>query len=625
MRQRDTLFLLLLSVTSALNRYFFLKKANFSIDADEAIVGLMGKHFLEGFSVPVFYYGQHYMGSLEAILAGLSFSIFGISSLTLKLVPFTFSLFLIWAIFVLTSNIYGRAPAWIASVLCAFPAQILVDWGAKARGGFIEIVVLGALSTIFFLYWLESRSIKTLFICGLVLGVAWWWNNQIVFFVVALGVYGLFSLRKGEFIKVSSISLLSFFIGGLPFWLYNFKNNFISFKTFNETAGSKFLDQAQGFFTHSIPILAGVKRFYHNVDLIPYGSILLFGIVLVLAYRITKDSKKGLILLLIFLSTFLIFSSSSFGHLYKAPRYILPLYVAWFPFLGGGIYFWWKRSKLVGSIIFLVIFFFQLSSVYLGGIAVPGESLIYKKDRVVRDSSELLKFLEQNNITFVRTYYWVGYKIAFESKEKVRFYPFGDPVSFRINSYKDEGIALGLETIPIVAAPSQAQQIEESLTLLRIGFKRKDLNGYVVFYELIKENEIKESFPFKIRSTHNQDEILNLVDNDPKTRWGTKSPQQQGMALEIELDSPKTICALSLSLDSWETDLPLAIEVDGKLMDRRFNIVQADRFKGLYPILRSSRGGVIFFEPVLLEKMILTIKVPSYPFDWSFSEVRVGC
>jgi hypothetical protein len=624
MRRLDTLFLCLLTLVSGLNRYLFLREAQFSIDADEAIVGLMGKHLLEGGKITTFYYGQHYMGSLEAWLAGLYFSLFGISSFALKLVPFTFSLFLLWALFVLTKKIYGLAPAWICAVLAAFPAQILVDWGAKARGGFIEIVVFGALATILFLNWLETRNVKFIFWCGFLLGVGWWWNNQIVFFMTALGIYGIFAVKLKEVFKVGSAAFLSFFLGGLPFWLYNINHSFISFNTLTNSAGGKFWVQVEGFFTHSIPILAGVKRVYHETDLIPYGSYIIYLIILLLLYRIIKDSKKGLVLLLIFLATFFIFTTSSFGHLYKAPRYILPIYVAWFPFLGAGVYFWWKKSKSVGTALFFVLLGFQISSVYLGGITVPGEPMIYR-DRVVRDSTELLSFLEKQNINFVRTYYWVGYKIAFESHEKVRFYPFGEPSVIRIDSYKDEGISLGLERVPLVVPPSIANHVEDVLKILEFSFKRKDLNGYVVFYELDFKRKMQERFKFTPHSNLNSDELGNLMDGDTKTRWGTRAPQTKGMTLRLKIEGSKPVCAIRLGIDDWDTDLPIAIQIDGSLGGNRFELVQSGRFCGVSSIMKSSRGGTIFFEPKLLDEVILTIEQPKPPFDWSISEIEVGC
>lgn len=625
MKRLDTLFLCLLTLASGLNRYLFLREAQFSIDADEAIVGLMGKHFLEGGKITTFYYGQHYMGSLEALLAGLSFSFFGISSFALKLVPFTFSLFLLWALFVLTNKIYGRAPAWICAVLAAFPAQILVDWGAKARGGFVEIVVLGALATILFLNWLETRRVKFIFWCGFLLGVGWWWNNQIVFFMTALGIYGLFAVKLKEVFKVGSAAFLSFFIGGLPFWVYNINHSFISFNTLSDSAGGKFWPQVEGFFTHSIPMLAGVRRFYHDTDLLPYGSFVFYGILLLLLYRVFKDSRRGLVLLLIFLATFAIFTASSFGHLYKAPRYILPIYVAWFPFLGAGVYLWWKKNKSVGAALFVALLGFQLSSVYWGGLTVPGEPRIYKTDRVVRDSSELLTFLEKNDISFVRTYYWVGYKIAFESKERVKFYPFGEPATVRIDSYRDEGIARGLELVPLVVTPSIGKHVEDVLKVLEMSFKREDLNGYTVFYELSYKRNLNESFPISASATHNPQDLPNLIDKRPDTRWGTKAAQEKGMAVTLDLGSPKTVCAIRLNVDSWEADLPLAIQIDGKFGDKRTTIIQAERFNGVYPVLKSSRGGLLFFDPVAVDAVELKIKTPKPPFDWSISEIEVGC
>src|SRR5664279_1843929 len=45
-------------------------------NADEAIVALMARHILGG-ERPVFFYGQSYMGSLDAFLVAAGFLIFG--------------------------------------------------------------------------------------------------------------------------------------------------------------------------------------------------------------------------------------------------------------------------------------------------------------------------------------------------------------------------------------------------------------------------------------------------------------------------------------------------------------------------------------------------------------------
>jgi hypothetical protein len=45
-------------------------------NSDEAVVALMARHIMSG-ARPVFFYGQAYMGSLDAYLVSFGFAIFG--------------------------------------------------------------------------------------------------------------------------------------------------------------------------------------------------------------------------------------------------------------------------------------------------------------------------------------------------------------------------------------------------------------------------------------------------------------------------------------------------------------------------------------------------------------------
>jgi len=46
-------------------------------NGDEAIVGLMARHILVDGARPIFFYGQAYMGSLDAYLVAAGFTLFG--------------------------------------------------------------------------------------------------------------------------------------------------------------------------------------------------------------------------------------------------------------------------------------------------------------------------------------------------------------------------------------------------------------------------------------------------------------------------------------------------------------------------------------------------------------------
>ena len=56
-----------------------------SFDSDEAVVGLMARHILQG-ARPIFFYGQAYMGSLDAYLVAGAFALLGESVLAVRVV-----------------------------------------------------------------------------------------------------------------------------------------------------------------------------------------------------------------------------------------------------------------------------------------------------------------------------------------------------------------------------------------------------------------------------------------------------------------------------------------------------------------------------------------------------------
>src|SRR6195256_4431104 len=62
------------------------------IDADEAVVGLMARHIAFLGERPVFYWGQPYLGSLEAFTTAPFFRVFDSSTPLLKLIPTAYSL-----------------------------------------------------------------------------------------------------------------------------------------------------------------------------------------------------------------------------------------------------------------------------------------------------------------------------------------------------------------------------------------------------------------------------------------------------------------------------------------------------------------------------------------------------
>ncbi len=141
------------------------------LDGDEAVVGLMAKHLLEGREFPVFFYGQSYgFSGIEAAIGAVSFALFGVFDWALA-----FGMAVFWSIgaafFALAAIALVRSPRvglWIGLVYAVAPAWIV--WSVKARGGYTTAATFSAIA-LWLLVTGRHRSWGHGLIVGLVGGV----------------------------------------------------------------------------------------------------------------------------------------------------------------------------------------------------------------------------------------------------------------------------------------------------------------------------------------------------------------------------------------------------------------------------------------------------------------------
>ena len=114
-------------------------------DSDEGTMGLMALHILTRGAHPIFFYGQHYMGALEAYLGAAAFHFFGASVLALRLGPLLlFSIFLA-STYLLGALLYDRRVALVAIGLLALGARETLWRQLEAAGGYSETLAFGSL------------------------------------------------------------------------------------------------------------------------------------------------------------------------------------------------------------------------------------------------------------------------------------------------------------------------------------------------------------------------------------------------------------------------------------------------------------------------------------------------
>jgi hypothetical protein len=171
------------------------------IDGDEAIVGIQAEHILRG-EHPLYFYGQPYMGSLEAYLVALLFAIAGPSVWMLRGEPILLSLLVVWLTWKLAGALADAAQLspfarqlfqTIAALLAAIPPLYDTVVELRALGGYVEtfVLILLLFLAVFQLTrrWRAGASNKELAWrwagIGFIIGFGFWINPLILTAVLA--------------------------------------------------------------------------------------------------------------------------------------------------------------------------------------------------------------------------------------------------------------------------------------------------------------------------------------------------------------------------------------------------------------------------------------------------------
>jgi Dolichyl-phosphate-mannose-protein mannosyltransferase len=218
-------------------RFVILLTSQTHVHSDEAIIGLMGKHILEGRYLPFYMYGQAYNAGAawEAYLAAISFVLFGVGVISLKSCIVVLSLLCLILFYWLCQALYDERTAFLATIVFALTPSLL-KWQFQVRGYswyFLSIPLLTLLlvsiqSTpnrrwpLFLLF----GAVSGLSICSLELGIA---------FNLALWV--LILMRPSLSLKNALFALAGFIAGYSPAIVFNLTHHFANWKSVLEKTG----------------------------------------------------------------------------------------------------------------------------------------------------------------------------------------------------------------------------------------------------------------------------------------------------------------------------------------------------------------------------------------------------
>ncbi|WP_152555153.1 hypothetical protein [Desulfonatronum thiodismutans] len=266
----------------------------------------MARHILNGENF-VYYWGQNYMGSLEAYTAAFFFKILNTSdSFVLKMVPLFYCVLLIIFSYYYLCSENRKLEALFFLALMSFPPLFFLVWSLKARGGYIETILFGIL--IFYFATKTIQSSKNLY--NSKINIKFSVNNNCLFYLLLV---------------LQLISALIIFCQVVYGGVYiNFYSAKFSSSSFIKPIFFFFLLLSAQFFLRKEPF---VKSYVVNVHWI-YVSLLAF--LCGLAWWTNQ-------LVIFFLFPALIIISLSIHKLFFSPNYqiLFIIFFGLFSFLGG--------------------------------------------------------------------------------------------------------------------------------------------------------------------------------------------------------------------------------------------------------------------------------------------------
>jgi hypothetical protein len=114
-------------------------------DSDEATMGLMAIHILRDGEHPIFFYGQAYMGSIEAHLAAVVFAVLGVSVFSLKVALILLYVCFMVVMWLLLRQLFTPRRALFGLALLIFGGGDLLGLELHAFGGYLETLCFGTL------------------------------------------------------------------------------------------------------------------------------------------------------------------------------------------------------------------------------------------------------------------------------------------------------------------------------------------------------------------------------------------------------------------------------------------------------------------------------------------------
>lgn len=477
--------------------------------SDQAIVGLMARHILHGTAHPVFYYGSAYAGTLESYYMAAVFSVAGSSVASYRTSLMILLALLSLIVYAIGRRVFDTTAALCAVAYLAIPPFFFLYKGLTSDGAYVSLAVLGA-GLLYGAIRLDEvqalgrSGLRWFALIGLLAGLGWWVLSLIAYFYIAILLWFVI-VRPGAFIGFSRyfVFLAAFFLGSAPWWWANVGRGWPSLHTPALARGSV---GAVGrgvleFFSPGVPCLLGARPVPRYPDVFPAASaiaLLLFVGTVIAAIRVGVRFRWGhdlrvageprrrarvLLLLLLSIVSMQVLVAFNPDTYVMDPRYLYPFYAPFALLLGFAVSRV-RETRLAWAAVPIIAGVLVFNGVSL--LRAPRVDLLTLQPTPV-PLKDLVGVLDKLGITDVYTSYWTGYRLAFESQERIRAASFGDGVD-QTDRYPPYAEAVARSSNPgFVLWGDEAERFRRYLRTRGSGFNTVRVGIYEVFWGVSPE------------------------------------------------------------------------------------------------------------------------------------------
>lgn len=501
-------------IVAALTRGILVQWGNVSFQSDEAIVALMARHITQGQHM-TFYYGQAYMGSLNAYPTAAGFALFGEHIDTLRWIQWGKNLLMVGSTFALAWAItQNRIASTSAALFMAIPPTVGALYTTINIGSYVETLIFGQLMFLFTYrivhdgsaHWIDWGAL------GFFAGLAWWGNVLIVVYgipvALAIGWHLLRRPRHTPNWTRFALTLALFLVGSAPFWWHALTYDFEAVRVYfpsdaqdNATIDIDFMTKLLGLLLFAFPSVTGLRHPWATDYFMPLWGLPIIILHVVAAYVVLRSEAvtrfAKLLLFGVIVSMVALFVGTSFRP-DPTGRYFLPVLTPLALALG----LWTAKLASVPRLRYgwwiplaLVLAYHGAGQYDAASTDFPSMTPQLLEDyNQLNDENDaaLIDFLTANDLQHGYTNYWVAFRLAFVTHETLQYsasLPYKRDLSYTPADNRYLPYVQATETADKIAyinmtyMPELDAVLRERFDALGITYRVETIGQFIVYYD----------------------------------------------------------------------------------------------------------------------------------------------